>query len=651
MRVSRLDSFAEISTFSELQILKNNSAKPFFRWRAFGDFEPDSSVVFHFYIQNDLPDPQQVFFHLRANEFWELSLRSATEKIDRKTGILTGFSEREMPRETTQMEVRLAPQSTYAATLATFNRSNQPLKLSHNQILTPEEHFATENYLSAKYLNARALCVFFQGAIWIMMLYMFFLYFQNNRDRTYLFYGMYMFFAMYYMLQKIAGDNIFFFVFPNHPEWRHLLNEPAQWMLYIFYNLFAIEFLRIKKYSWRIYSFMKKLNWVYFIYMIVELLIMMNTFDKILQRQMFIVSRVFSTVIGIGLIVWIALEVKSELTKYLVVGSSLFVIFTLAAMFYTLGLPWLPKVDFYPINFMHIGIMLEILCFSLGLGRRIWLVSKEKDRLQASYIEELKKNEANVKEYTDKLEREVSERTAEIVEANHELEIQKEISLRADYEKQLTEIEMSALRLQMNPHFIFNSLNSIRYFILKEDTEKASDYITAFAKLLRIILQNSKQTTVPLKDELTALKLYIEFERQRFDEKFEFLLEIGQEVNTEIVQIQPMIVQPFVENAIWHGLLHKEGAGNLRLRILVVDDDILKIIIEDDGVGRVAAREIQVSRGAQSHKSFGLQITKDRLKMMSQLRQTQSGYRIEDLVDSAGNPLGTRATLKIKIQK
>jgi hypothetical protein len=212
---------------------------------------------------------------------------------------------------------------------------------------------------------------------------------------------------------------------------------------------------------------------------------------------------------------------------------------------------------------------------------------------------------------------------------------------KAALEKKVQDLEMRALRVQMNPHFMFNALNSVRYFILKEDRHKASDYLTHFSKLLRKILYASRQNLITLEDELKSLELYLEFEKARFDDKFDYDIQVQQEVNTTSVQLQPLIVQPFVENAIWHGLMKKEGKGKLQISVSMNGSHLL-ISVEDNGIGRIAAEQ----QKAKAHKSFGMEITRQRLQLFKNRTNKDVGYTVEDLYEN-GQPAGTRVNIKL----
>jgi ligand-binding sensor domain-containing protein len=223
-------------------------------------------------------------------------------------------------------------------------------------------------------------------------------------------------------------------------------------------------------------------------------------------------------------------------------------------------------------------------------------------------------------------------------------QVRQEEKLKSEFSKKLAEVEMKALKAQMNPHFIFNSLNSINRYIIKSDPEKASLYLTKFSKLIRLILDNSNNKLISLDQELTALKLYIELEVLRFNEKFTYSLVVGEDVNPLAVGVPPMIIQPFVENAIWHGLLHKESAGKLEVRIERYGD-ALKCIITDNGVGRARAAEVK-SKAVDKEKSYGMKITSDRLAMLNG-EGTVESIEVIDLMDLENKPAGTQVIVKI----
>lgn len=222
--------------------------------------------------------------------------------------------------------------------------------------------------------------------------------------------------------------------------------------------------------------------------------------------------------------------------------------------------------------------------------------------------------------------------------------IRKQESLKTNYDRMINQLEMKALRAQMNPHFLFNSLNSIRYYILKEEFENASDYITKFSKLLRLILHNSRQNMITLREELDTLRIYIEFEQMRFSKNFTYEESITSAVNLDSTMIQPMTLQPFVENAIWHGLMPKEKSRVLKLKVERANG-LLTVTIEDNGVGRQKAASMKSSGEMRETKSYGLQITGERFAMLRNIRGKRSDFEITDLFDDEERPAGTRVTI------
>ena len=207
------------------------------------------------------------------------------------------------------------------------------------------------------------------------------------------------------------------------------------------------------------------------------------------------------------------------------------------------------------------------------------------------------------------------------------------------------ELEMQALRAQMNPHFIFNSLTSINRFILKNDRLAASDYLTRFSRLIRMVLNHSKLMLIPLDDELDMLRLYLDMEKLRFKEVFSYTIDAGNDADRENILIPPMLFQPFVENAIWHGLMHKSEPGLLDI-LLRIDGDILTCTITDNGVGRIVAAAAS-SKSAQKQKSMGIDITQQRLNLINGTADNGHSVKIEDLYDDHGQPAGTRVIIRI----
>ena len=214
------------------------------------------------------------------------------------------------------------------------------------------------------------------------------------------------------------------------------------------------------------------------------------------------------------------------------------------------------------------------------------------------------------------------------------------------FRRKLAETEMAALRAQMNPHFIFNCLNSIKLYTEENDTETASFYLTKFSRLIRRVLENSRSEKITLENELDALELYIQMEAMRFKEKVRYQIHVDEEIDLQFMCIPPLLLQPFVENAIWHGLMHKPEGGHIEIRLSVLEGDLLRVVIEDNGVGRDRAAALK-SKSATQHKSLGMQVTSERIEAINHLYHIETKVGIEDLKDAQGRPCGTKVQLDI----
>lgn len=229
-------------------------------------------------------------------------------------------------------------------------------------------------------------------------------------------------------------------------------------------------------------------------------------------------------------------------------------------------------------------------------------------------------------------------------------QIKHESNLKSGFTKKIQQVEMKALRAQMNPHFIFNCLNSINRYIVKSDHKTASGYLTKFSRLIRLILDNSANDIVSLEKEIETLQLYIEMEVLRFDHAFDYVIDVEENIYPESIFIPSMLLQPYVENAIWHGLLHKEsGGGKLWIRFRQPAPHILIAEVEDNGIGREQAKAFKSKEGIKN-KSYGMQISKDRILLFNELYSTNATVDVEDLRGEQSELTGTKVTLEIPVK-
>jgi len=215
-------------------------------------------------------------------------------------------------------------------------------------------------------------------------------------------------------------------------------------------------------------------------------------------------------------------------------------------------------------------------------------------------------------------------------------------------DKKVIQLEQEALRIQMNPHFVFNALNSIKLYIINNEQKNAVYYLNKFSKLIRNILESTNVKEVTLTEELKTMNLYMSIENIRFSNEISYEEDISFSLNLDTIKVPPLVLQPFLENSIWHGLSSKKGEKKIKLLVRKIADEFIQIEIVDNGIGREAAFKIKESKSLK-RRSIGIDLTKERLQNFS--AQFQNNYLLNytDLLDEEGNVSGTKVTLQIPI--
>lgn len=205
-------------------------------------------------------------------------------------------------------------------------------------------------------------------------------------------------------------------------------------------------------------------------------------------------------------------------------------------------------------------------------------------------------------------------------------------------------LALKSLRSQMNPHFIFNALNSVNHFVSQNDERTANKFLSEFSRLMRLVLENSQEDFIPLHKEEEIISLYVKLEHYRFRDKFDYQIRVDENLNKETIELPPMLIQPYLENAVWHGLRYKESKGNLDVHI-GKDSHGLKIEITDDGIGRKKSTELK-TENQKKHNSTGLKNIQERLHILNTVYKTNYLVQIEDIPSGSG----TRVTISVPIQ-
>ncbi|MEN9347364.1 MAG: hypothetical protein RLZZ77_875 [Bacteroidota bacterium] len=214
----------------------------------------------------------------------------------------------------------------------------------------------------------------------------------------------------------------------------------------------------------------------------------------------------------------------------------------------------------------------------------------------------------------------------------------------SDLRRLIAETEMKALRAQMNPHFLFNSLNSIYLFIQNQQTEQASDFLLKFSKLIRTVLEYSRKTTISVEEDIEWLKLYMDLEGIR--QPFRYTIEIDPSIDTTDLMVPPMILQPFIENSILHGFREKQGDAVITIKVQVNEHEIC-YITEDNGTLPTPSNDDVLN---VKKKSLGTVITRERLQILNSLQQVRARFKSDDIIDEMGQYLGKRTIIYLPKQ-
>ena len=221
-----------------------------------------------------------------------------------------------------------------------------------------------------------------------------------------------------------------------------------------------------------------------------------------------------------------------------------------------------------------------------------------------------------------------------------------QVKKRLTLQKEVAEYEQKALHLQMNPHFVFNCLGSISSFIVQNGTDSALKYLSKFSKLMRLTLEYSKDSLIPIDKEIESLQNYLELEQLRFHDKFEFKIQSSDSIEFNM-GLPPLLIQPFVENAILHGLVPKEGSGMITITFDVHNDQLI-CTISDNGIGITKSAAIK-ENSMKAHKSMALEITRKRLEIMEAIISKSAQIEIKE-VEENDAVVGTKVTLRLPIQ-
>lgn len=449
-----------------------------------------------------------------------------------------------------------------------------------------------------------------------------------SKEKTFQYYATYSFFLLIFLSFKSPYE------IPLRDAMYASRFSSLNWYVQVLYNciyfLFFISFLDVKSYYYRVYKFIKRVVGIAFgisttVFIITLLL---NSVDIFADFFKYIFTPVMF-VFGLYSAVW-AFTVPGRLKYFIVTGSIIFASLAVTALAISISGNYDEIFD--PIFYFYIGIFIEQIAFGFGLAYKV-------QKINHALLYQLKENEKIKSNQNILLQRELQRKEMELLQITKKAEEERVSKMKSDFENEIHQLHLSSLQSQMNPHFIFNALNSIKVFLLENNKEQAIFYLNKFAKLIRKILDSSRFGSVSLREELETIKLYLGIENMRFDNEVKFLLRVDDGIDLGRIRVPPLILQPFVENALWHGLMLSKKEKNLEINIFF-RENVPVLSLKDNGVGRERSREHKKKKIYQK-KSLGLKMTKERLDHFNYKEKLSYSFEIIDLLGKDKKPCGT----------
>ena len=602
--------------------------------------EPETALWVTFELENRSNDTLPIYC-FTAHDYAQVYQEAGTEFKTFKNGYLVPLHKRSNKREFYITELVLPPSQKSQV----FIRVHSTKKIKNGNVALFTKAYYLEfanNYIESE-KHPVAFMVFYILSLFTIFLFGVVFWLRTRRRR----YGLYLAFIFFQLvfafdsLRKTTLGVGNFFLYLSYPS--GFLAEASQFLFIGFYIFFIIHLLEIKKYNQSLTKALNYFGGFCLLYGLTIFIYLLFWKDAAISSDITTTVRFIVLPLNLVMLIWIIYKVKHPLLKYFVVGHSFFFIGAVLASYVMItksnhhpesifNFPYAPTIIF------QAGLLAEVFCFAFALGENIFLLQKEKETTSQNLITQLQKNQQLQENMRVELDRKINQKTEELIQLYSKIEKQKAEQLKSSFTQKLQEMEMLALRSQMNPHFLFNSLNSIKHLIMTSRNEDAISYLDDFSTLLRSILYNSNREIISVEEELEIIKLYLSLEKNRMGDTFNYTIDVSSIEELSQFNIPPLLLQPFVENAIWHGLRPSQSGQKL-LKITFDTSDILKIIIEDNGIGRKAS-----STENKMHKSMGMEITRERLALFNHSNETSIKLEIIDL-ESENKPLGTKVVL------
>ncbi len=490
--------------------------------------------------------------------------------------------------------------------------------------------------------------LFFCGAI-TLLLFIVSIVYLKALEKIYLYYALFLLFILFYAITNLKEINEFNNVVFAYLRSNRRYVEPFTILSFSSYIFFAIQLTNIKPQKAKLSQRLHRFGVIGIVYALLYFLFFSYIEDY--QLSVFIVARIIIFTASCYFLWQIYRHIQSPVKMFFITGSLCYFIGSVLASIRhsNMEVPFVQFDTLTAASYFQIGIILQALFFALALGGRVVFLHQEHASAQQTLIGQLAIQEQVTKEVNKQLEEEIEHRVREVMSIKEDLQEQERKRVAAEYERNLIKSEIQAKQAKISPHFMFNSLNAIKFLVLQQENENAVKYLIKFSRFIRTVLEWADKDIISLETELSIIENYLELEKKRFNEDFCFRIVVDPALGLGCYYIPPLLLQPFVENAIWHGLLTSQKEEK---RLIIHIDKTTtgaKITIEDNGVGRHMDMPI---KSAKIHDSMGIKLTSERIRLFNYHHQDRKiRWRFIDLKDADARPLGTKVELLLTVDQ
>ncbi len=488
--------------------------------------------------------------------------------------------------------------------------------------------------------------IWLQGMLFVLAIYHIGAY-VFTKDKSFSLYAIYLLLVLIYLIPKSQSQTAIYLT-EHYSGFFNSINWIIPFWLWLFYTWFSIVFLNIEEKSKTLskisYTWIISVAIISTIFFFVDILFFGEQYLKIL----FLVIYTPLSFIYIAYFLINIFKYKDPLNVFYFLGFFAYLTFALIALYFSLKKQETVFNYMFPIDFFMIGVFLEAVILSIGLGYKYHIYRIERDNVHLKLIKELQRNDTLKDQLNEQLSERVAITSIELQNLSKQAELHKIEQLKTHYKNEINELKLSSLLSQMNPHFIFNALNSIKLYIINNQPKKAARYLNKFSKLIRRILEASKSKNVSLDEELETMELYMSIENIRFSNEIDFKIQVDDSVDVETVKIPPLLIQPFLENAIWEGLSSKKDKKKIVLTAQQKGVDFVEITIEDNGISREVAAKINAEKYILRENS-SLELTKNRLQNFTKDFKNNYSLTFKDVIDENKNVKGTKVSLELPL--